>query len=128
MARGARGREAQLMAIICLERVIVAVEDLERAADNWRGAGLSVAIRRTDFGDAADVAAGAVRIQLRAKAEKEQKSLLDDYGATDPAEFFAVATEVFFERPARLRRDHPELYGQLKDFYRQDPAQWSWAP
>ncbi len=50
------------------------------------------------------------------------RTALDEYGGTDPAEFFAVATETFFERPARLQRLHPELYDQLKAYYRQDPA------
>ena len=50
-------------------------------------------------------------------------TVLDDYGATDPAEFFAVATECFFEKPRVLQKRHPELYEELKTFYRQDPAQ-----
>lgn len=49
---------------------------------------------------------------------------LDAYGATNPAEFFAVVTEHFFERPRRLRQRHPDLYEQLKGFFRQDPAEW----
>ena len=49
-------------------------------------------------------------------------TLIDPYGATAPAEFFAVVTELFFERPAALKRAHPELYAQLAGFYRQDPA------
>ena len=44
-------------------------------------------------------------------------TVLDKYGATDPAEFFAVATECFFETPAPLKRKHPELYEELKSFY-----------
>jgi hypothetical protein len=59
---------------------------------------------------------------LRDSAEKGIPTVLDPYGATDEAEFFAVATEVFFERPAPLRARHPALYGVLKDYYRQDPA------
>ncbi len=55
-------------------------------------------------------------------AEEGRATLLDEYGATDPAEFFAVATECFFEQPARLRRRHPRLYSLLRDFYGQDPA------
>jgi MtfA peptidase len=51
-------------------------------------------------------------------------SLLDEYGAESPAEFFAVATECFFERPRALRRRHPELYMQLSGYYRQDPASY----
>ncbi len=49
-------------------------------------------------------------------------ALLDTYGAENPAEFFAVATEFFFERPVELEARHPELYAELKAFYRQDPA------
>jgi Mlc titration factor MtfA (ptsG expression regulator) len=56
------------------------------------------------------------------RAEHRRKSLLDPYGATDPAEFFAVATECFFDRPRPMRQTHPRLYTVLRDFYRQDPA------
>jgi Mlc titration factor MtfA (ptsG expression regulator) len=44
------------------------------------------------------------------------------YGATNPGEFFAVATEVFFGLPAELAAHEPELYDVLRRFYRQDPA------
>jgi hypothetical protein len=47
---------------------------------------------------------------------------LRDYGATDPGEFFAVATEAFFNLPLQLEETKPELYEVLRDFYRQDPA------
>jgi len=47
---------------------------------------------------------------------------IDAYGATNPAEFFAVVTEAFFERGAELEERHPELYAVLREFYRQDPA------
>jgi Mlc titration factor MtfA (ptsG expression regulator) len=47
---------------------------------------------------------------------------LDPYGATSPAEFFAVATEAFFDVPAELERYEPKLYGVMRGFYRQDPA------
>ncbi len=49
-------------------------------------------------------------------------TLLDPYGATNEIEFFAVATECFFERPAHLRNDDPHLYEMLRRCYRQDPA------
>ena len=49
-------------------------------------------------------------------------SLLSSYAGVNPAEFFAVATEAFFDAPAELRREHDDLYGVLADFYRQDPA------
>jgi hypothetical protein len=54
-----------------------------------------------------------------------EQPFLDEYGAQNPAEFFAVATEFFFERPVELKARHPELYDELKAFYRQDPAEYS---
>ncbi len=59
---------------------------------------------------------------LRQDLARGRRTLLDPYGATNPAEFFAVATECFFERPRDLRRKHPELYELLAGFYRQDLA------
>jgi Mlc titration factor MtfA (ptsG expression regulator) len=53
---------------------------------------------------------------------QHHRTLIEQYGATNPAEFFAVVTETFFEKPHQLRSKHPELYGQLQQFYRQDPA------
>jgi MtfA peptidase len=50
------------------------------------------------------------------------RSKIDAYGATNPAEFFAVVTEMFFEQGHKLQRDHAELYAQLAAFYQQDPA------
>lgn len=50
------------------------------------------------------------------------KSDIDDYGATNRAEFFAVVTEYFFQRPDLLREKHPKLYRTLSKFFRQDPA------
>lgn len=49
-------------------------------------------------------------------------SVLRAYAETNPAEFFAVATEVFFTRGAALREEDPALYGVLRDYYAQDPA------
>lgn len=49
--------------------------------------------------------------------------LLRAYAASDPGEFFAVASEVFFTRPVELAEAKPELYEVLRDFYLQDPAQ-----
>lgn len=53
-----------------------------------------------------------------------QEPLFSDYGATDPAEFFAVVSEVFFERPARMAQEHSALYQELARFYRLDPLSW----
>lgn len=67
------------------------------------------------------------RVLGRAYAELQRDTMLghstvlDKYGATNPAEFFAVATEAFFEKPTQLRKKHPELYDELKEFFQQDP-------
>jgi Mlc titration factor MtfA (ptsG expression regulator) len=53
------------------------------------------------------------------------RTLLDEYAAESPAEFFAVASEAFFLLPLDLRMRHPDLYRELASFYRQDPAAWA---
>ena len=60
--------------------------------------------------------------KLCAKVESGGPTVLDRYAATNEAEFFAVATEVFFEKPGELRSAYPELYDQLHRLYRWDPA------
>jgi len=50
--------------------------------------------------------------------------LISAYGATDPAEFFAVVSEVFFEQPQRLAAEQPALYRELSGYYRIDPLSW----
>lgn len=52
------------------------------------------------------------------------KSVLDPYGAENPVEFLAVATEAFFETPLALRQRHAELYAILREYFDQDPARW----
>ena len=61
---------------------------------------------------------------LRQATADATPTLIDQYGATNPAEFFAVVTELFFERPLALRDRHPDMYGELRAFYQQDPATW----
>lgn len=61
---------------------------------------------------------------LRQNADSGQTSLLSDYGATSPAEFFAVASEVFFELPQRMADEHPALYRELRRLYCVDPLAW----
>ncbi len=63
--------------------------------------------------------------ELRRSAEDGVPDVLNVYGATNRGEFFAVATETFFGNPQELRRRYPDLYAQLKGFYRQDPAEWT---
>jgi MtfA peptidase len=62
--------------------------------------------------------------RLQFSIERHKKRVMDDYGATSPAEFFAVATETFFEKPRQLKKKSPDLYAELKDFYKVDPVEW----
>jgi MtfA peptidase len=62
--------------------------------------------------------------RLVGSARRGEVTLLDHYGATNRAEFFAVASECFFERPHAMRSEHAELYAVLRGFFFQDPAEW----
>jgi Mlc titration factor MtfA (ptsG expression regulator) len=61
-------------------------------------------------------------VEFESLRRGEAGPLLDPYGAVNPAEFFAVVTEIFFDRPLDLQHAKPDLYGVLQSFYRQDPA------
>ena len=65
---------------------------------------------------------------LRHDAMWGLRGVLDHYGASSPAEFFAVATESFFEQPHQLAARHPALYGEFLKYYRIDPRQWQPEP
>ncbi|MEN8127829.1 MAG: M90 family metallopeptidase [Planctomycetota bacterium] len=61
---------------------------------------------------------------LRDKTRRRRRSVIRKYGATNPAEFFAVATEAFFEKPRQMHKKSPDLYEELKCYYRLDPLEW----
>jgi len=61
---------------------------------------------------------------LKHQASSGGRSIFDYYGATNPAEFFAVASEVFFEKSDELKQEHPRLYQQFSLYYRVDPTLW----
>ena len=67
---------------------------------------------------------GVAFARLQEQARQGQTSLLSHYGAIDPAEFFAVASEVFFEQPEHLAVEEAALYAELQRFYRVDPLSW----
>lgn len=58
-----------------------------------------------------------------ARVDAGEDTAIDPYAAADPAEFFAVLTEVFFETPALLHAEYPAVYAQMRLFYRQHPLQ-----
>ena len=82
---------------------------LERSSDYQRWSGVMAAEFAT----------------LQRQASVGQSSLFDHYGATNPAEFFAVISEVFFEQPAALAQQHNGLYQELSRFYRLNPLSWA---
>jgi Mlc titration factor MtfA (ptsG expression regulator) len=59
---------------------------------------------------------------LSRRVDRGQETPIDPYAAESPAEFFAVCSEAFFELPQLLRASYPDVYEQMVDFYRQDPA------
>jgi hypothetical protein len=62
--------------------------------------------------------------RLRDSVAQGEPTILNPYGSTHPAEFFAVATETFFEKPEQLLAHHPALYDQLQRYYQLDPLHW----
>ncbi len=88
----------------------------------WGGMeGAPTLVSRAQYRDWARVLGKEYKRLVR-QVHNGHRSLLDGYGATNPAEFFSVATELFFERPAAMKRQYPELYRELQQFYKQDPA------
>ena len=68
-------------------------------------------------------------LSISARARVEELNKECDFAtamveATDPAEFFAVASETFFEKPKQLRAKHPQLYNELSNYYKIDPSEW----
>ncbi len=62
--------------------------------------------------------------QLQSELQQGLETVIDEYGATNPPEFFAVATETFFGKPEQMKRKHPDLYEELKRYYQLDPVEW----
>jgi Mlc titration factor MtfA (ptsG expression regulator) len=58
------------------------------------------------------------------RVSKHKPTVIDEYGATNSAEFFATATEAFFEKPDQLHRKRPDLYEELKHYYHMNPLEW----
>ena len=63
-------------------------------------------------------------LHLRDEVYADKKTLIDSYGAESEGEFFAVVTELFFEKPKQFEKKHPALYKELARFYRLNPVEW----
>jgi len=72
-----------------------------------------------------DEAAQRELAAMQEALQQGQRTFLDPYAASEPAEYFAVASEFFFERPAAMKKALPEIYHLLSLFYQTDPAMWS---
>lgn len=83
--------------------------------------GIPPAHKDDHHGLAHALASGFVRFQQKADRGLARRSVMRDYGATNAAEFFAVATEAFFEKPRQLQKKKPDVYRALVRFYRIDP-------
>jgi Mlc titration factor MtfA (ptsG expression regulator) len=84
--------------------------------------GAPILPRRSSYAPWAKIL-GAELAALREDAESDAETVIDKYGAKNPAEFFAVVTEAFFEKPRALATSHPALYDELAAFYVQDPLE-----
>lgn len=91
--------------------------------EDGRAEGVPILSRSLDYAVWAKVMT-AEYLQLCDRVEHDKNTVLDSYGATNPAEFFAVATETFFEKPQQLYQKHPDLYELLQRYYRLNPLQW----
>lgn len=66
----------------------------------------------------------AAYARLQSEARHGIQGLLNHYGAQSPAEFFAVVSEVFFEQATALAQEYPQLYQELRGYYKVDPTLW----
>ncbi|MBS8227997.1 zinc-dependent peptidase [Vannielia litorea] len=94
------------------------VDDLSGRAD-----GAPVLARGQSFAEWARVFTGAYE-RLCERTERGERGVIDPYGYEGHEEFFAVAVEVFFEQPAALMEEEPEVYAQLSTLFKLDPVAW----
>ncbi|MEO0917997.1 MAG: M90 family metallopeptidase, partial [Pseudomonadota bacterium] len=95
------------------------IDQLSGAAD-----GAPLMNKGQSFSDWSRVFLAAYDAHLR-NVDEGRLTVLDAYGAKAHEEFFAVAVEVFFEKPLRLRQEEPEVYAQLVELFRLDPVNWA---
>ena len=66
----------------------------------------------------------AAYLKLVNELNHHEHTYINSYASTNPAEFFAVSTETFFEKPRQLKKNHPELFNELLAFYKVNPLEW----
>ncbi len=92
--------------------------------EDGKAEGVPILRRNADYGAWAAVMAADYQ-QLCDRTAKGEKTVMNPYGATNPAEFFAVATETFFEKPQQFLTHYPGLYEQLRQYYQLNPVAWA---
>ncbi len=104
----------------------VALHEFAHQLDNENGSadGAPLLVGASSYRSWARVLSGEFA-ELQDDTRHCRQSLMNHYGATNPAEFFAVATETFFEKPEQMAGHHAELFAVLKEYYRVDPREWS---
>lgn len=112
----AGGRDAKDGRNVVLHEFAHQLDYLDGLAD-----GTPVLRRESDYAKWHDVMTREFE-RLKAESEHGRPKVLDGYGATNHAEFFAVATEAFFEKSRQMHARHPDLYAVLSEYYGQDPA------
>ena len=85
--------------------------------------GLPVLRESSDYTEWAEILSKEYE-SLLIRVDKGTNTVIDEYGAVSPSEFFAVVTESFFEKPVQMKNELPDLYQQLRKFYDLDPASW----
>ncbi|MDJ0713602.1 MAG: zinc-dependent peptidase [Prochloraceae cyanobacterium] len=125
------------------DRIVLSWEQIERDIHNWNDGHNVILHEFAHQLDAENGTANGVPIlkqqsdyiawalvfreeyqKLRKNVERGLKTVIDPYGTINPAEFFAVATETFFEKSKPMALHHPALYNQLKRYYKLDPVEW----
>lgn len=103
----------------------VVIHEFAHKLDEQNGPmdGLPVLRRHEDYPDWAQIMSREFA-DLVERAARRRNRVLDEYGATSPAEFFAVASEAFFERGLQMKEQLPDLYAQLERYYGVNPAGW----
>ncbi len=116
---------------VATDRIVLSWRDVDEAGARQDGYNVVVheVVHFLDHaaGGRASAQGGALEFEYQAlcdAVDNGEETLIDPYGAEDPVEFLAVAAELFFEQPRRLRRHHPALYGALRDAFHLDPAEW----
>ncbi|MDJ0772633.1 MAG: zinc-dependent peptidase [Mastigocoleus sp. MO_167.B18] len=91
--------------------------------EDGQAEGVPILRRKSDYSTWSKVMTAEYK-RLCEDVQKGVDTVLDRYGVTNPAEFFAVATETFFEKPQELIKKRPALYRLLQDYYKLDPKRW----